>query len=106
MLAYSSISNAGMGMAAVAIGTQQSMTALFLYWTLFTITNFGSFGMLWLNRGKNIMIMNHHMHLENFLDFAQISPFTASIIGLFLFSLTGLPPFALFWENVFSCICC
>lgn len=101
MLAYSSISNAGMGMAAVAIGTQQSMTALFLYWTLFTITNFGSFGMLWLNRGKEYHDYESPYAFRKFSGLAQISPFTASIIGLFLFSLTGLPPFALFWGKMY-----
>lgn len=101
MLAYSSISNAGMAMAAIAIGTHQATTALFLYWILFTITNFGAFGMLWLNRGKEYKDYNSPYTLKKFSGLAQISPFTASIFGIFLFALTGLPPFALFWGKMY-----
>lgn len=101
MLAYSSISNAGMAMAAIAIGTTQATQALFLYWILFTITNFGAFGMLWLNRGKEYQDYKSPYSLQKFSGLAQISPFTASILGLFLFALTGLPPFALFWGKMY-----
>lgn len=101
MLAYSSISNAGMAMAAVLIGTHQATNALFLYWVLFTVTNFGAFGMLWLNRGKEYKDYNSPYTFKKFSGLAQISPFTASILGLFLFALTGLPPFALFWGKMY-----
>lgn len=101
MLAYSSVSNAGMGMAAVLIGTPQATSALFLYWILFTVTNFGAFGMLWLNRGKEYGDYNSPYAFEKFSGLAQISPFSASILALFLFALTGLPPFALFWGKMY-----
>jgi NADH-quinone oxidoreductase subunit N len=101
MLAYSSISNAGMAMGAIVIGTQQATTALFLYWVLFTITNFGAFGMLWLNRGKEYTDYSSPYSFKKFSGLAQISPFTASILAMFLFALTGLPPFALFWGKMY-----
>ena len=101
MLAYSSISNAGMAMAAIIIGTTQAVNALFLYWILFTITNFGAFGMLWLNRGREFNDYESPYTFKKFSGLAQISPFTASIIALFLFTLTGLPPFALFWGKMY-----
>lgn len=101
MLAYSSVSNAGMGMAAILIGTTQATSALFLYWILFTVTNFGAFGMLWLNRGKEYGDYNSPYSFKKFSGLAQISPFTASILALFLFALTGLPPFALFWGKMY-----
>ena len=101
MLAYSSISNAGMAMAAIIIGTTQAVNALFLYWILFTITNFGAFGMLWLNRGKEFKDYESPYTFVKFSGLAQISPFTASILALFLFALSGLPPFALFWGKMY-----
>ena len=101
MLAYSSISNAGMAMAAVYIGTTQATTALFLYWILFTITNFGAFGMLWLNRGKEQKDYESPYTFEKYSGLVQISPFAASILAMFLFALTGLPPFALFWGKMY-----
>ena len=101
MLAYSSISNAGMAMAAIFIGTSQATSALFLYWILFTITNFGAFGMLWLNRGKESKDYESPYTFEKYSGLAQISPFAASILAMFLFALTGLPPFALFWGKMY-----
>ncbi len=101
MLSYSSISNAGMAMATIVIGTQQALNGLFLYWVLFTVTNLGAFGMLWLNRGKELNSYGSTYTFKNFSGLAQISPFTASIFGIFLFSLTGLPPFALFWGKMY-----
>ena len=101
MLAYSSISNAGMAMAAIVIGTQQATSALFLYWILFTITNFGAFGMLWMNRGKEYNDYSSPYAFRKFSGLAKISPFTASILAMFLFALTGLPPFALFWGKMY-----
>jgi len=101
MLAYSSISNAGMAMAAILIGSTQAINALFLYWILFTVTNFGAFGMLWLNRGKEYKDYSSPYAFKKFSGLAQISPFTASVLGLFLFALTGLPPFALFWGKMY-----
>ena len=100
MLAYSSISNAGFAMGAIVIGTQEAINALFLYWVLFTVTNLGAFGMLWLNRGKSLNSYGSPYTFKKFSGLAQISPFTASILGIFLFSLTGLPPFALFWGKM------
>ena len=101
MLAYSSISNAGMAMAAVYIGTTQATSALFLYWILFTVTNFGAFGMLWLNRGKESKDYESPYTFEKYSGLVQISPFAASILAMFLFALTGLPPFALFWGKMY-----
>jgi NADH-quinone oxidoreductase subunit N len=101
MLAYSSVSNAGMAMAAILIGTTQATSALFLFWVLFTVTNFGAFGMLWLNRGKEYRDYESPYSFRKFSGLAQISPVTAGILGLFLFALTGLPPFALFWGKMY-----
>ena len=88
-------------MAAIVIGTHQATEALFLYWILFTITNFGAFGMLWLNRGKEFEDYSSPYAFKKFSGLAKISPFTASILAMFLFALTGLPPFALFWGKMY-----
>ncbi len=97
MLAYSSISNAGFAMSAILIGTTQATSALFLYWILFLITNLGGFTMLWLNRSKDYNRFSSDHALEKYSGLVKKSPFTASMMGLFLLSLAGIPPFALFW---------
>jgi NADH-quinone oxidoreductase subunit N len=102
MLAYSSISHAGFVMAAVLIGTTQSNSALFLYWILFSFTNLGAFSMLWISRQKHLPVYQSSDHSYNkFAGMIQTSPVAATIMGLFMLSLAGLPPFALFWGKLY-----
>ncbi|QOY54359.1 NADH-quinone oxidoreductase subunit NuoN [Candidatus Sulfurimonas marisnigri] len=102
MLAYSSISHAGFVMAAILIGTTQSNSALFLYWILFSFTNLGSFSMLWISRQKNLPAHQNSDHsYDKFAGMVKTSPVAASIMALFMLSLAGLPPFALFWGKLY-----
>ncbi len=102
MLAYSSISHAGFAMAAVMIGTTQANTALLLYWVLFTFTNLGSFSMLWISRQKKMLPGQNSDHsYEKFAGLVQSSPMAATIMALFMLSLAGVPPFALFWGKMY-----
>ena len=102
MLAYSSISHAGFVMAAILIGTTQSNTALFLYWILFSFTNLGAFGMLWISRQKELLSGQSSDHgYDKFAGLIKTSPITALVMGLFMLSLAGLPPFALFWGKLY-----
>lgn len=101
MLAYSSISNAGFAMTAILIGTTQATQALFLYWLMFLITNLGAFSMLWINRSKNSTSFSSDHTLEKYSGLIKREPFAALMMGLFLFSLAGIPPFALFWGKLY-----
>ena len=101
MLAYSSVSHAGFVMGAILVGTSQATQGLFLYWILFTFTNLGAFSMLWINRTKNVGHFQSDHPFEKFAGLVKISPMTASIMGLFLLSLAGVPPFSLFWGKMF-----
>ncbi|MDD2790165.1 MAG: NADH-quinone oxidoreductase subunit NuoN [Sulfurimonas sp.] len=102
MLAYSSVSHAGFVMAAILIGTTQSNSALFLYWILFSFTNLGSFSMLWLSRQKHLPAHQNSDHsYDKFAGMIKTSPIAATIMGVFMLSLAGIPPFALFWGKVY-----
>ena len=102
MLAYSSISHAGFVMAAVLIGTTQANSALFLYWIMFTFTNLGAFSMLWISRQKNLPAGQSSDHsYSKFAGLVKSVPFAASIMALFMLSLAGVPPFALFWGKMY-----
>jgi len=102
MLAYSSISHAGFVMAAVMIGTTQSNSALFLYWILFAFTNLGSFSMLWISRQKELPNGQSSDHsYSKFAGMIHTSPVAATIMTIFMLSLAGVPPFALFWGKLY-----
>ncbi|MCX6072972.1 MAG: NADH-quinone oxidoreductase subunit NuoN [Campylobacterales bacterium] len=102
MLAYSSISHAGFVMAAILIGSTQSNTGLFLYWALFSFTNLGAFSMLWVNRQKNLVPGQSSDHpYEKFSGLVRTMPMAAVVMALFMLSLAGVPPFALFWGKMY-----
>jgi len=104
MLAYSSISHAGFVMSAILIGTTQANSALFLYWMLFTFTNLGAFTMLWVSRSKTktgAATTRYDHPYEKFSGMVKIMPLNAIIMGMFMFSLAGMPPFSLFWGKLY-----
>jgi len=103
MLAYSSISHAGFAMSAVLIGTTQANSALFYYWVLFTFTNLGAFTMLWVSRHKaKGPWHNRYDHpYEKFSGMVKFMPVNAVIMGMFMLSLAGVPPFSLFWGKFY-----
>ncbi|PIF04352.1 MAG: NADH-quinone oxidoreductase subunit NuoN [Arcobacter sp.] len=101
MLAFSSISHAGFVMSAILVGTSQATQGLFIYWILFAFTNFGAFAMLWANRSKNNESYSSDHPFERFAGLVKTSPVLAVILGLFMLSLAGIPPFSLFWGKMF-----
>jgi len=102
MLAYSSISHAGFIMAALALDTTEGNTSIFLYYALFMFTNLGAFAMLWISRHKKRQFDKRHDHpYEKFAGLIQIMPMGAVIMGLFMLSLAGVPPFSVFWGKIY-----
>ena len=102
MLAYSSISHAGFIMAALALDTTEGNTAIFFYYALFMFTNLGAFTMLWISRHKVRRFDKRYDHpYEKFAGLIQIMPMGAVVMGLFMFSLAGVPPFSVFWGKIY-----
>ncbi|MDR3347978.1 MAG: NADH-quinone oxidoreductase subunit NuoN [Helicobacteraceae bacterium] len=102
MLAYSSISHAGFVMTALVIGTSEGHTALFLYWILFLFTNLGAFAMLWLSRHPSkVWDIRYDHPYTKFAGMVRLSPMGAIIMAIFMLSLAGIPPFALFFGKVY-----
>jgi NADH-quinone oxidoreductase subunit N len=89
-------------MAAILIGTTQANSGLFLYWALFSFTNLGAFSMLWVNRQKHLVAGQSSDHpYEKFSGLMKTMPMAAVVMALFMLSLAGVPPFALFWGKLY-----
>ncbi|MDR0746537.1 MAG: NADH-quinone oxidoreductase subunit NuoN [Helicobacteraceae bacterium] len=102
MLAYSSVSHAGFVMSVLVIGTTDAHIGLFLYWTLFLFTNLGAFVMLWISRHPSkVWDIRYDHPYTKFAGMARLSPMGAIIMAIFMLSLAGIPPFALFFGKVF-----
>jgi NADH-quinone oxidoreductase subunit N len=102
MLAYSSISHAGFVMAAIALDTTKANSGVFLYYGLFMFTNLGAFSMLWISRHKDKVHHDRYDHpYEKFAGLVQVMPIGAVVMGLFMLSLAGVPPFSVFWGKIY-----
>lgn len=89
MMAYSSIAHAGYMLMALAVFTSQSVEAVMFYLVVYMFMNFGAF---WV-----IHRMTPHLGSEEITAYTGLgyrAPLVAVAMGVFMFSLTGLPPLA------------
>ncbi len=100
MLGFSSISHAGFLLSAILIGSEQSNTAFFVYWIMFSVANLGAFLVLWISKTKQ-PLWKHDDGYVKFSGLIKTSPFLALSMGIFMVSLAGIPPFSLFWGKLF-----
>ncbi|CAA6801257.1 MAG: NADH-ubiquinone oxidoreductase chain N (EC [uncultured Campylobacterales bacterium] len=102
MLGYSSIGHSAFILAAILITNEQTLHSIFLYWSMFMFTNMGIFTVLWVSRNK--LKKWHKYHDQPHIKFSGLiysNPFLAIVFSVFMFSLAGIPPFALFWGKFY-----
>jgi NADH-quinone oxidoreductase subunit N len=89
MLAYSSIAHAGYLLLGVVVLTNQGVSAVVLYFTVYAIMNLGAFLV--------VMLIANKIGSEDIDDYKGLgyaTPFLGVCMAIFLISLTGLPPTA------------
>ena len=97
LMAYSSISHMGYGLAGLATGINEGVSASILYIFLYVVMNIGSFVCIIIMKRKNI-------YLENIRDLSGLSknhPVIAFSFTVILFSLAGIPPLAGFFAKFY-----
>ncbi|MDX1764202.1 MAG: NADH-quinone oxidoreductase subunit N [bacterium] len=90
MLAYSSIAHAGYLLIGVVVGGETGISSVLLYLLVYTFMNVGAFGVL-------ILLNKVGMAGDRYDDFsglAKVSPASAFVMMVFMFSLAGIPPTA------------
>lgn len=104
LLAYSSIAHAGyllMGLASVDPATgvlsQRGMFGVLFYLGVYLFMNLGAFTVVTVLRGK----VTNEENLDDYRGLGTRSPLLGIAMAIFLFSLTGLPPFAGFVGKFF-----
>jgi len=89
LLAYSSIAHAGYTLMGLAAVSMVGMQGVMLYMLIYLIMNLGAFLV--------VIVVAQATGSESILDYrglARRHPLAAVAFAIFLFSLTGLPPFA------------
>ncbi|MCA1800834.1 MAG: NADH-quinone oxidoreductase subunit N [Rhodothermaceae bacterium] len=91
MLAYSSIAHAGYVLVGLAAGTAAGYSAVLYYLLAYTLMNIGAFGVVaYYERHKGMKFNS----VDQYAGLGYKQPMMAVLLGIFLFSLAGIPPFA------------
>ncbi|HSM91893.1 MAG TPA: NADH-quinone oxidoreductase subunit N [Anaeromyxobacteraceae bacterium] len=89
LLAYSSIAHAGYTLMGVSALSEMGKQSVMLYMLIYLVMNVGAFLV--------VIVVAEATGSESILDYrgmARRHPFAALALSIFLFSLTGIPPFA------------
>ncbi|MBK9517903.1 MAG: NADH-quinone oxidoreductase subunit N [Anaeromyxobacter sp.] len=89
LLAYSSIAHAGYALMGLSAATDLGAQAIMIYMAIYLVMNLGAFLV--------VILVAEATGSESILDYkglARRHPLAATSMAIFLFSLTGLPPFA------------
>ena len=89
LLAYSSIAHAGYMLMAISANSVMGMQAVMIYMAIYLLMNLGAFVV--------VIVVAEATGSESILDYkglAKRHPVAAVTFAIFLFSLTGIPPFA------------
>ena len=97
MLAYSSIAHAGYMLIGLAAGTDSGTTGIIYYLTAYSFMNLGAFGIVAYVEG----IEETNLSIENYSGLSNQSPVIAALLSLFMFALSGIPPFAGFFGKYY-----
>ncbi|MCU7492827.1 MAG: NADH-quinone oxidoreductase subunit N [Ignavibacteria bacterium] len=97
MLAYSSIAHAGYMAIGLAAGNNESVAGIMFYLIAYTFMNLGAFGIIAMIEGEN----DSRLELDDYIGLSQRHPVLAALMALFMFSLSGLPPFAGFFGKYY-----
>jgi NADH-quinone oxidoreductase subunit N len=89
LLAYSSIAHAGYTLMGLSAASDMGVQAVMIYMLVYLVMNLGAFLV--------VILVAEETGSESILDYkglARRHPLAAVTFAIFLFSLTGLPPFA------------
>ena len=89
LLAYSSIAHAGYILLGLTVLSNQGLTAMLIYFGIYIFMTLGAFFV--------VMLISNKLgteELEDYKGLGYASPWLGISIGIFLVSLTGLPPTA------------
>lgn len=97
MLAYSSVAHAGYMLAGLAAGNELGVTGLLYYLLSYLFMNVGAFGIISLLEQEE----DRNLTLEAYSGLGRKRPVLAALMAIFMFSLSGIPPFAGFFGKYY-----
>ncbi len=97
LMAYSSIGHVGFMLIGLAVGTEEGISALIVYLTIYVFMNVGTFACILCMRSHDRMLEG----IDDLAGLGRTNPPMAAVLTAFMFSLAGIPPVAGFFGKFF-----
>ncbi|MBI5325410.1 MAG: NADH-quinone oxidoreductase subunit N [Ignavibacteriae bacterium] len=90
MLAYSSVAHAGYLLMGIVANNSKGWDGIAFYSAAYMFMQIGAFVVISLLERKN----EYNMDIRDYAGLSKTQPVIAAMMAIFMFSLTGIPPFA------------
>ena len=97
MLAYSSIAHAGYILTGIVAANTYGAKGVLFYLIAYTVMNIGAFGVLSIFESSD----RQNLTFDDYSGLSSRKPIIAGLMALFMFSLSGIPPFAGFFGKYY-----
>lgn len=97
MLAYSSIAHAGYMLIGIAAANKLGMSGVIFYLIVYSFMNVGAFILISLLEND----VEKRVTLEDYTGLAKEHPWYTALMSIFMFALSGLPPFGGFFGKYY-----
>jgi NADH-quinone oxidoreductase subunit N len=97
MLAYSSVAHAGYILTGVVAANAAGASGVLFYLVAYTAMNIGAFGVVSIIETSE----GERLTVEEYSGLGARRPLLAGLMAVFMFSLTGIPPFAGFFGKYY-----
>jgi NADH-quinone oxidoreductase subunit N len=97
LLAYSSIGHVGYALIGVAAGTEAGVRGVLIYLAIYLAMVLGTFCCILCMRVRGRLVEG----IDDLAGLARTQPLMALALGIFMFSLAGIPPLAGFFAKLY-----
>ena len=97
LMAYSSIGNVGYMLVGLAAGTEAGVRGVLIYLAIYLMMTAGTFACILCMRIHGRMVEE----IDDLAGLARTRPLLALALGVFMFSLAGIPPLAGFFGKLY-----
>ncbi len=97
LMAYSSISHVGYALIGLAVGDEVGVRGILIYMAIYVFMTLGAFAcILCMRRGDHMVV-----EIDDLAGLSKSHPLVALAMGVFMFSMAGIPPLAGFFGKLY-----
>ncbi|MCM5556080.1 NADH-quinone oxidoreductase subunit NuoN [Pleomorphomonas sp. JP5] len=97
LMAYSSIGHMGFALVGLAAGSEAGVYGILIYLATYLAMTAGAFAVILSMRRDGVMVED----IDSLAGLSRTNPMVAYLLGIIMFSLAGIPPFAGFFGKYF-----